>query len=146
MSALHQLSKHPQSNQAVPRPERQRVRKARHTPQQRQQQEQQQHRVIATEATLKLAMNVMISAVALVTLCNIIPSRTAQQGKLQEVQSEVKTTESRVSQLQTEFNRAFDSTQERQIAQEQTHFVDPNRTPIVWLDKKGRTAAQRPNQ
>jgi hypothetical protein len=151
MSALHQLSKYQeqspkQSAQPVRRPESPRVRKARTTPKQRQQQQQRQYRLMATEASLKLAVNVLVSGVALVTLCNIIPSRSAQQGKLQEVRAEVKATEQRVSQLQGEFGRAFDSSQERQIAQEQTHFADPNRTPIVWLDKKGHATAQLPDQ
>jgi uncharacterized membrane protein (DUF106 family) len=99
---------------------------------------------MATEVSMKLVMNVMIASVALVTLGNIIPTRTAQHEKLREVQTEVALTENRVQHLQTEFNRTFDASQERQIAQEQTHFVDPNRTPLVWLDKKGRATAQLP--
>jgi hypothetical protein len=49
-----------------------------------------------------------------------------------------------VNGLQGDFSRSFDRSQERQIAQEQTHFTDPNRTPIVWLDKKGQATAQLP--
>jgi uncharacterized protein HemX len=148
MSALQQLSStsRPSTSQPLKRPaEVQRSRTTpRTTPQQRVSQRQKQHRIMATEVSLKLVMNVMIASVALVTLGNIIPTRTAQHEKLREVQTEVALTENRVQQLQTEFNRTFDASQERQIAQEQTHFVDPNRTPLVWLDKKGRATAQLP--
>jgi hypothetical protein len=148
MSALHQLQKYQQPQRAVssPQPAVKRVRKAKSTPRQRQRQQQQEYRLIAAEASMKIAANVMICGVAIATLCQIIPNRVSQQQKLQEVQAEVKATQQRVSHLQGEFGRTFDVNEERQIAQEQTHFVDPNRTPVVWLNEKGRTTAQLPDR
>jgi uncharacterized membrane protein (DUF106 family) len=146
MSALRQLSNPVRSAQpARQRPTVQPTRRAKTTPQRRQQQQQTQNRVLAIETSMKIAMNVVISGVALSTLFNVIPNRVAQQQKLQEVKTEVQVTEHRVNQLKTDFNRAFDPSQERQIAQEQTHFTDPNRTPIVWLNRKGQATANLPD-
>jgi hypothetical protein len=146
MSALRQLSNPVRSNPpARQRPTVKPTRRAKTTPQRRQQQQQAQHRVLAIETSMKIAMNVVISGVALSTLFNVIPNRVAQQQKLQEVKTEVQVTEHRVNQLKTDFNRAFDPGQERQIAQEQTHFTDPNRTPIVWLNRKGQATANLPD-
>lgn len=149
MSALRQLSNPATTDRSrmsrpARQPQRRKSRRARTTPQQRKQQQQTHHRLLVMEAGLKIGMNVVISGVALVTLFNIVPHRVAQQQKMQELRTEVQVTEKRVNQLKADFNRAFDPGQERQIAQEQTHFVDPNRTPIVWLNRKGQATAQLP--
>ncbi len=147
MSALRQLSNSVRSPQPV-RPSSPTVKSTRRikaTPQRRQQQQQTQNRVLAIETSMKIAMNVLISGVALTTLFTVIPNRMSQQQKLQELRAEVGITENRVNQLKTDFNRAFDPGQERQIAQEQTHFSDPHRTPIVWLNRKGQATANLPD-
>lgn len=145
MSALHQLSNPARSHPpARVRPKAKPIRRAKLTPKQRQQHQQARHRSMAIEVSLKIGVNVLISGVALTTLFNMISHRIAQQQKLQELQAEVQVTEQRVNQLKTDFNQAFDPGQERQIVQEQTHFVDPNRTPIVWLNQKGQATAQLP--
>jgi cell division protein FtsB len=145
MSALRQLSNPVRATQPLrQQPTVKPVRRSKTTPQRRQQQQQARHRVLAIETSMKIAMNVVISTIALTTLFNVIPNRFSQQQKLQELKAEVGITEQRVNQLKTDFNRAFDSSQERQIAQEQTHFTDPNRTPIVWLNRKNQATAQLP--
>jgi cell division protein FtsB len=145
MSALHQLSNPARSNSPSRFPLKAKpVRRAKSTPKQRHQHQQEQHRLVAIEASLKIGINVLIAGVALTTLFNVVPHRVAQQQKLQELQAEVKVTEKRVNQLKTNFNRVFDKGQERQIAQEQTYFTDPNRTPIVWLNRKGQTTEKLP--
>jgi hypothetical protein len=146
MSALRQLSNPARSTQPVRQsPTVKPARRAKTTPQRRQLQQQTRHRVLAIETSMKIVMNVLISGVALTTLFTVIPNRVSQQQKLQELKAEVGITENRVNQLKTDFNRAFDPGQERQIAQEQTHFTDPNRTPIVWLNRKNQATAQLPD-
>jgi cell division protein FtsB len=145
MSALRQLSnpvRTPAPSRA--RPAAKPTRRSKTTPQRRQQQQQVRHRVLAIETSLKITVNMMIAGVAVTTLFNVIPNRVSQQQKLQELKAEVNVTEQRVNQLKTDFNRAFDPGQERQIAQEQTHFADPNRVPVVWLNRKNQATAQLP--
>jgi len=85
-------------------------------------------------------VNVGISAIALSTLVNLLPHRTLQAQKLQEVQHEVQKTEIRVGQLQSDFGRSFDSTQVKSILQEQTHMVDPTQRVIVFDDRVAEVA------
>ncbi len=146
MSALRQLSNPVRSTPPVRQPPIVKPgRRAKTSAQGRQQQQQTRNRVLAIETSMKIAMNVLISGVALTTLFTVIPNRVSQQQKLQELKAEVGITESRVNQLKTDFNRAFDPGQERQIAQEQTHFTDPNRVPVVWLNRKGQATANLPD-
>jgi cell division protein FtsB len=115
------------------------------SPQQRQQVHAKQHRLLAVESMVKIAVSLVVSTVSLATLVHVIPTRVSQQEKLQELRSEVTMTEQRVAKLKTEFSRSFDPSNVREIAQEQTHFADPNRTPIVWLDRKGEVSATLPD-
>ena len=93
------------------------------------------HRLIAFETCLRLGVNIGLSAIALSTLVYLLPYRTAQAQKLKEVQGEVQQTEVRVSQIQAEFSRNFDSNQVKSILQEQTHMVDPSQRVVVFDDR-----------
>ncbi len=151
MSALRQMSNPARSNpyqSGQPRhrpvsPQRSMRRVA--LPQQRQQRHAKKHRLLVVESMVKIAVSLVVSTVSIATLAHVIPTRVSQQEKLQELRSEVTMTEQRVAKLRTEFSRSFDSNNVRDIAQEQTHFSDPNRTPVVWLDKKGEVSATLPD-
>jgi cell division protein FtsB len=140
MSALPQRSKLP-VRRSPPT-------KRRTHPQQRRnnryQKAQRQDFLLAAETTLKLGVNLAISAIAVAALVRMTPPLANQQAKLQELKAEVQRTEERVSHLQAEFRHNFDPAQVRVVAQEQTHLVDPSRTAIVWVEGKGQTAAQLP--
>lgn len=94
-----------------------------------------QYRSVAIETSLRLGVNLGLSAIALSTLVYLLPYRTAQTQKLKEVQTEVKQAESRVAQLQAEFSRSFDSNQVKSILQEQTHMVDPSQRVVIFDDR-----------
>ncbi len=90
---------------------------------------------MAVESALKVGVNLGISMVALSTLVHLLPYRSAQTQKLQEVQSEVQRTEVRVGQLQTDFGRNFDTHQVKAILQEQTHMVDPSQKTVIFDER-----------
>ena len=94
-----------------------------------------QHRLVAAEICLRLGVNLGLSAIAVSTLVYLVPYRTAQTQKLKEVQTEVAQAESRVSNLQAEFGRSFDSNQVKSILQEQTHMVDPSQRVVIFDDR-----------
>lgn len=146
MSALRQLSNSSRSVQARPGDRvvdrRRRAAAARPV---RQQAQAHRHRLLMAESVGKIAVSIAICSVSVATLANIIPARISQQEKLQEIQSEVTMTEARVAKLKSEFSRTFDPAQVSAIAQEQTHFTDPNRTPVVWVDGKGTVSATLPD-
>lgn len=87
------------------------------------------------ETTVKLAVNVFISGVAVSSLVHLLPYHQSIQTKLQEIRFEVKETEQRVNRLQSEYKRTSDPQQAKNIIREQSHLVDPARRQIVLLDK-----------
>ncbi|NJM45394.1 MAG: hypothetical protein HC860_03875 [Alkalinema sp. RU_4_3] len=146
MSALRQLSSSSRTGQgrSIDRAADRRRRHAAAQPV-RQQAKNHRYRLLMAESVGKITVSVAVCSVSIATLANIVPARLGQQEKLQELQSEVTMTEERVAKLKSEFSRSFDPAQAREIAQEQTHFTDPNRTPVVWIDRKGAVSATLPD-
>lgn len=93
------------------------------------------YRVMALQTTAKLAINVLISTVAVSALVKLVPYYLSQQEKLQEIQTQVKLTEGRVNSLRTDFNRYFDPQQAKSIMQEQSNRVDPGQRPVILINK-----------
>ncbi len=120
------------------------VRTPRSNPRLGQQKKRQHNRAIAIETSIKLGVNLALSGVAIAALVQLLPYSMAQHAKLQEIKSEVKTTEGRVGRVKAEFNRYFDPRQAKVIMQEQTNRSDPNQRQIVWGDATSETAAQLP--
>lgn len=91
------------------------------------------HQVLAIEITAKLLVNGILSAAAIVALVKLLPYQLLQQEKLQEVRVKVGETETRVNNLRENFSRNFDPSQTKNVMQEQSSRVDPNRRRIFWL-------------
>jgi hypothetical protein len=114
-----------------------------------QQRQQKQHRVVALETSLKLAVNGVLSSVAIVALTQLVPKISMQQAKLAEVQAELKTTQVRVGRAQEDFNRYFDPRQAQAIMREQSDLIDPKQRTVVFNEpaKPGATkSAQLPDE
>ena len=94
---------------------------------------------------MKMGVNLGVSFVALTTLVHLLPYRSAQTQKLQEVQGEVRKTEVRVGLLQSDFGRNFDSSQVKSILQEQTHMVDPTQKTIIFDERATVPKANAPS-
>jgi outer membrane murein-binding lipoprotein Lpp len=90
---------------------------------------------MALETTAKLTANVVLSAVAIAGLVKLLPYQLSQQEKLQEIQTEVQQTETRVNRLRTDFNRYFDPQQATIIMQEQSNRVAPGQRQVILVDK-----------
>ncbi len=93
------------------------------------------YRGIAIENTAKLVVNIVLVVGAVSALVKLLPYNISQQAKLREISTEVKLTESRVADLQTDFNRSFDPQQARKIMQEQSNRVDPKLHQVFLLKK-----------
>lgn len=92
---------------------------------------QRSYRLMAVETTVKIGVNVAISAAAAAALVQLIPHHLSQQAKLGEVRVEVKQMEKRVSDLQEKLSRNLDPRQANSIRQEQAFKFEPNQIPIV---------------
>lgn len=104
--------------------------------QQRSQRSQQRphphHQWIATEISVQLMVNGILSILAVFTLLKLFPYQVSQQEKLKEVRTQVQETEWRVNQLRQDFSRNFDPHQAKKIMQENSSLIEPNQRRIYW--------------
>ncbi|XTZ19400.1 MAG: hypothetical protein ACQZ3M_06075, partial [cyanobacterium endosymbiont of Rhopalodia fuxianensis] len=66
------------------------------------------------------------------TLLKLLPYQFLQQEKLREVRTQVQETERRVGELRKDFSRSFDPHQVKQVMQENSPLIDPNKRQIYW--------------
>nr|WP_232285812.1 hypothetical protein [Crocosphaera chwakensis] len=93
-----------------------------------------EHQWVATEITIKLVINGILSAVALFSLFKLIPYQWSQQAQLKEIKVEVEETEKRVSQLRNDFRHNFDPHKIDKVMQEQSPRLQPTQRRIFWLN------------
>jgi hypothetical protein len=98
------------------------------------------YRAIAYETTAKLVVNVMLSVAAVTALVQLLPYRSAQEGKLQELDAALNSTGDRVQGVQSRFQNFFDPYQARENMQELTDRIDPNRRRILWKSPSAASA------
>lgn len=126
------------------RPQPQPVRPLRVVPKANSRQKQRQaYRAIVYEISAKLAVNVVVSVAATTALIQLIPYRSSQEVRLQELQAAVQSTSDRVQRVQSSFNYYFDPSQTREIMQEQSNRIDPQRRQIIWK-QPGTAQAETP--
>jgi hypothetical protein len=89
-------------------------------------------KAIAYETTAKLVVNVVLSMAAISALVQLLPYRSSQEVKLQELEAAVKSTGDRVQKVQSKFSYYFDPYQARESMQELTDRIDPLRRRIIW--------------
>lgn len=108
---------------------------------------QQRHpyRAIAAETTAKLAVNVVISVVAVSALAKLLPYQQKQQEQLREIGVKVEETEERVEGLNAQLERLMAPEQAKSIMQEYSYRVDPNKIRIA-IEKRNSTAVEDPNE
>ncbi|YAI81390.1 MAG: hypothetical protein ACQJCO_06045 [cyanobacterium endosymbiont of Rhopalodia sterrenbergii] len=87
---------------------------------------------MTTEIKVKLIVNGTLSVLAACTLLKLLPYQFLQQEKLKEVRTQVQETERRVGELRKDFSRNFDPHQVKQVMQENSPLIDPNKRQIYW--------------
>jgi hypothetical protein len=88
-------------------------------------------RVLAAEALVKLGVNALISTAAIAALTQLVPYSVSQHQKLQEIQAEVKTADTRVNRLKARFANLFDPHQTSTVVQDQANRIPPDSRTIV---------------
>lgn len=127
------------------RPPLQPVEPRRVVPQRKSRNRRHPYRSMAVQTTVKLTVNVLLSAAAVSALVKLLPYYQSQQEKLQEIQTEVKLTEGRVNRLRTDFNRYFDPQQTKNIMQEQSNRVNPGQRPVILLNQAATKVESAPS-
>ncbi len=97
-------------------------------------QRQRPHRTVIVEATVRLSVNVILSTVALSALTQLLPYRSSQAVKLQELQAAVKSTSEREQRVQDHFKQSFDPSQADANMQAQSHRIGAQQRRIVWQE------------
>lgn len=115
-----------------PKPVQPPQRTPRVSPQARSRKRSHPHRAIAYETTAKLIVNVVLSVAAVSALVQLLPYRAAQEGKIQELEAAVKSTNQRVQGVQARFQNFFDPYQARENMQDLTDRIDPLRRRVIW--------------
>lgn len=110
------------------------LRPLRTVPRQKTKAKQRPYRALVIEATVKLSVNVVVSAVAIGALAQLLPYRSSQAAKLQELQVTVKATEERVERTQKKFNQYFDPYQTDANMQAQSNRIGAQQHRIVWRE------------
>ena len=108
-------------------------------PRQKAKTKQRPYRAVIVEATVKLSVNVVLSAVAIGALAQLLPYRSSQAAKLQELQVTVKSTEERVQRTQNKFKQYFDPYQTDANMQAQSNRLGAQQRRIVWRDSGRQT-------
>jgi len=99
-------------------------------------------RVLTVETTVKLGVNLILSAFSLSALIQILPQHRSASEKVQDIRAEVKMTEERVIKEKEEFSRYFDPQQTKSIMQEQGNRIDPSQKPIIFLEERPMATAE----
>ena len=115
----------------APKPELQPVQQRRTIPRPKRHLRQRSYEVMALETTMKIGVNLAISAVAVSALTQLLPHHWSGQEKLRQVRTEVKTAQERVNKLRTEFSNTFDSRQASSVMQQQGNRIPLDRKRIV---------------
>lgn len=103
---------------------------------------QRSHQIMGLETTAKIAVNLAISAAAVSALVQLLPYHWLQQGKLREINTEVKLMDERVNKLQAKLSRNFDPSQAKSIMQQEAYRFEPSQRQIVIMNRDRKEAEQ----
>src|SRR5579883_2364784 len=102
-----------------PQPTRRTRTVPRHKPQPR----PRPHRAIVIETTVKLSVNAVLSVAAIGALVQLLPYRSSQLAKLQELQTAVQSMNDRVDRAQAHFSQYFDPYQTESNMEAQSNRI-----------------------
>jgi len=88
---------------------------------------------VTVETSVKLAVNLVVSAIAITILARTLPYQLAQQERLRDMRSQVQRAEIQVGQLQANFSGYFDPAQESNAIQSQLNYIKPQQRRIIWV-------------
>ncbi len=94
------------------------------------------YRTAALEAGTKIAVNTLISVVAVSALAHLLPYQRQSYQQLQQMQGYLETQERKVETLRSQFQRSFDPTETKRVMREQTYLQDPQRRRIIFKEEK----------
>ena len=116
-------------------PEVQPIQRRRTAPRPHRHLRQRSYQIMALETTVKIGVNLAISAAAVSALTQLLPHHWSGQDKLRQIRTEVNTTQERVNNLRAEFSNTFDSRQANSVMQQQGNLIPLNQKRIVLTNE-----------
>ncbi len=100
------------------------------------------HRSRAYEAIAAIAINVLLSGVALVTLVKLLPYQTSQQEKLNEISTELQYMTQRVETLQAALLKTFDSGRSQELRLREQGWFKRNQYSVILVEPNARSESE----
>ncbi|WP_036487617.1 hypothetical protein [Myxosarcina sp. GI1] len=94
------------------------------------------YRGVTGEVWLKLIFSWIIAIASIGSLVKLLPYHLSQQAKLKELRIQVSQTEAKVAELRQQLNHNFDPQQTRNLMEQYSSLLAPNRSRIYWLPNK----------
>jgi hypothetical protein len=94
---------------------------------------------VVLETSLKLTFKGILSLAAIAAVVKLLPLHDFQQAKLQEIDVEVRETQTRVDNLSAKLSRNFDPQQTKSVMQQQAPKVSPNQYLVYFVEEKNST-------
>jgi hypothetical protein len=95
---------------------------------------QRSHLIMGLEVFGKIIVNLLIISVSGSAITKLFPYYWLQQGKLENIETQVRLMESRVRTLREEFTRNFDPSQAQSIMREHSYRLQPNQRQIILVN------------
>lgn len=105
-------------------------------------QAQKYYKARGTEAIAIIAVNVFLSAAALIALARLIPYQTAQRDRLEEISNEVRNVGQRVDVLRARLPESLDSGKSKYTFLRQQGWIRPNQLTIKLLEPTVTNSSQ----
>ena len=104
------------------------------------------HRRQGAEVVTKLITYSGLSIFGIVTLVNSIGHNWSQQSKLQHLETELQDAKIRAEKVNNNFSRSFDPQAQKNVMQENTYKVAPDRLQIFLVNSNPLPTKTPPNK
>ncbi|MFN9533248.1 MAG: hypothetical protein ACK59W_02160 [Pseudanabaena sp.] len=95
---------------------------------------EQYYRAKATESIIVIAVNVALSIAAIVAVTKLLPYQSSQKDRLDEITTEVNSTEQRVNGMREKLPQTFNSGKSQEIFLRNQGWIKNNQVTIKLLD------------
>jgi hypothetical protein len=95
--------------------------------------------IMGLEVFGKIIVNLLVILVSVSALTKLFPYYWLQQGKLENIETQIRLMESRVRTLREEFTRNFDPSQAQSIMREHSYRLQPNQRQIILVNPDRKT-------
>ncbi|MEE3718612.1 hypothetical protein V2H45_17870 [Tumidithrix elongata RA019] len=94
----------------------------------------QQNKTRGIEAVVVIAVNIFLSAAAVIALTKLLPYQSVQKERLDTISAEVESAEQRVNALRAKLPQTFDSGKSQEVFLRKQGWIKPNQMTIKLVE------------